>query len=280
MAEMVLTVRDGAHGRELVKQYAAKGVDFIKVSAYSGPSNVPPVLSTDAIREIVDEAHKHGLPVTTHTMDLASLRSVVSAGVDAMEHPQSLAFETNETLPDDLVQQIVRQKIYSVPLIVVSEVYARYLEHPSKLDDPFYIRHAPADIVQELREWVAFQRETPSAVASYAARHQHRLSALRKLIAAGAPIVMGTDKGTVLNFHESGNHVREMEIYVELGMSPMDAIVSATKRGAEVLRKDRELGTIEPGKLADLIVVEGNPLERISSLRNVKMVFKNGVRYK
>jgi imidazolonepropionase-like amidohydrolase len=63
-------------------------------------------------------------------------------------------------------------------------------------------------------------------------------------------------------------------------MTPMDAIVSATRRGAELLKKDRELGTIEQGKVADVIVVDGNPLERISSLRNVKMVFKNGIRYK
>jgi imidazolonepropionase-like amidohydrolase len=204
----------------------------------------------------------------------------LAAGVDAMEHPGMTGPAMRDTLPDDLVQQIVRQRVISVSLLVVGEVYSRYLEHPSRLDDPFYIRHAPADLVQQAREWVAFQRENPAVLGSWAGINQVNRHNIRKLIAAGALVAMGTDKGTTLNFHESGNHVREMELFVELGMTPMEAIVSATRRGAEVLGQEAELGTIEPGKLADLIVVEGNPLERLSALRQVKLVFKGGVRYK
>ncbi len=280
---MELDVRDGAQGREIVREYARRGVDFIKVSAYSGPRNQPPILSTEALREIVDEAHKHGLPVTTHTSSIESVRSVLDAGVDAMEHPTLMADEklSEGEFPDELVGRFVRQNVYSVPLMVVREVYVRYLEHPSRLDDPYYIQHAPAHLVQQAREWVQFELEgNVDAARDRDKGYQLGRRNLKKLIEAGAPIAMGTDKGTTLNFHESMNHVRELEIYVELGMSPMDAIVSATRRGAEVLKKDQELGTIEAGKLADVIVVGGNPLERISSLRNVKMVFKGGVRYK
>ncbi|MFN0178260.1 MAG: amidohydrolase family protein [Gemmatimonadales bacterium] len=280
-AAMALPIRDAAHGREVVAQYAARGVDFIKVSAYSGPANVPPVLSTEALKEIVTEAHRHGLPVTTHTMTNESVQAVLDAGVDAMEHPELMDDATQAELPDAVVQQIVRQKVYSIPLIVAFEVYSRYLDHPSRLEDPFYIRNAPADMVQEAREWVAFQREAnPMVGREWDKRYQLGRRNLKKLIAAGAPIAMGIDKGTTLNFHESANHVRELEIYVELGMSTMDAIVSATRRGAELLKKDAELGTIGTGKLADVIVIDGDPLERISALRNVEMVFKGGVRYK
>jgi imidazolonepropionase-like amidohydrolase len=277
-----LPVRDAAHGREIVRQYAARGVDFIKVSAHGGPHPAPPpVLSTEALREIVTEAHQHHLRVTTHTESVEGVRSVLAAGVDAMEHPEITGGTAADTLPDDVVQQIVRQKVYSVPLIVAIEVYSRYLEHPSRLDDPFYIRHAPADLVQEARQWLSFEREAgPDALRNWNTTYDLMRRNLKKLITAGALIAMGTDKGTRLNFHESANHVRELEIYVELGMTPMDAIVSATRHGAEILGKEADLGTVQAGKLADVIVLEGNPLDRISSLRNVTMVFKGGVRYK
>ncbi len=283
-AAMVLPVRDGAHGREIVADYAERGADFIKVSSYSGPENIPPELSTEALTEIVDEAHARGLRVTTHTSSIESIVAVLDAGVDAMEHPTLVSEEEvgpQGEFSDELVQRFVDQNVYSVSLMVVREVYVTYFEDPSRLEDPWYIRHAPADMVQEAREWVArdLARE-PEALEEHRAGYELGRLNLAKLIAAGAPIAMGTDKGTRLNFHESGNHVRELEIFTELGMTPMEAIVSATRRGAELLGMEDEFGTIEAGKLADVIVVDGNPLEDIWALREVALVFKEGVRYR
>ncbi len=283
-AAMVLPVRDGAHGREIVADYAERGADFIKVSSYSGPENIPPELSTEALTEIVDEAHARGLRVTTHTSSIESIVAVLDAGVDAMEHPTLVSEEEvgpQGEFSDELVQRFVDQNVYSVSLMVVREVYVTYMEDPSRLEDPWYIRHAPADMVQEAREWVArdLARE-PEALEEHRAGYELGRLNLQRLIAAGAPIAMGTDKGTRLNFHESGNHVRELEIFTELGMTPMEAIVSATRRGAELLGMEDEFGTIEAGKLADVIVVDGNPLEDIWALREVDLVFKEGVRYR
>ncbi|MXX56628.1 MAG: amidohydrolase family protein [Gemmatimonadetes bacterium] len=283
-AAMRLPVRDGAHGREIVADYAERGADFIKVSSHSGPENIPPELSTEALTEIVEEAHARGLRVTTHTSSIPSIVAVLDAGVDAMEHPTLVAEEEvgpQGEFPDELVQRFVDQNVYSVSLMVVREVYVTYLEDPSRLEDRWYIRHAPADMVQEAREWVARDLASdPEALAKQRAGYELGRENLAKLIAAGAPIAMGTDKGTRLNFHESGNHVREIEIFTELGMTPMEAIVSATRRGAELLGMEEEFGTIEPGKLADVIVVDGNPLEDIWALRDVDLVFKEGVRYR
>lgn len=283
-AAMVLPVSDGPHGREIVADYAERGVDFIKVSAHSGPENEPPVLSTEALTEIVEEAHARGLRVTTHTSSIESIVAVLDAGVDAMEHPTLVSQEEvgpQSEFSDELVQRFVDQNVYSVSLMVVREVYVTYMEDPSRLEDPRYIRHAPADMVQEAREWVARDlADDPEALEKQRAGYELGRLNLGKLIAAGAPIAMGTDKGTRLNFHESGNHVRELEIFIELGMTPMEAIVSATRRGAELLGLEDEFGTIEAGKLADVIVVDGNPLEDIWALRDVVLVFKEGVRYR
>jgi len=283
-AAMVLPVRDGPHGREIVADYAERGADFIKVSSHSGPENIPPELSTEALTEIVEEAHARGLRVTTHTSSIKSIVAVLDAGVDAMEHPTLVAEEEvgpQGEFSDELVQRFVDQNVYSVSLMVVREVYVTYMEDPSRLEDPWYIRHAPGDMVQEAREWVARDLASdPEALEKQRAGYELGRENLAKLIAAGAPIAMGTDKGTRLNFHESGNHVRELEIFIELGMTPMEAIVSATRRGAELLGMEDEFGTIEAGKLADVIVVDGDPLEDIWALREVDLVFKEGVRYR
>jgi imidazolonepropionase-like amidohydrolase len=92
-------------------------------------------------------------------------------------------------------------------------------------------------------------------------------------------MVVGTDSGTSMNFHVDSTR-REMQLFVENGMTPLQAITSATKYPAMMLKKDGELGTIEPGKLADIILVKGNVLEDIGNLENVVHVIKGGEIFK
>jgi imidazolonepropionase-like amidohydrolase len=89
---------------------------------------------------------------------------------------------------------------------------------------------------------------------------------------------MGTDSGTPMNFHTEALW-RELKAHVDTGMSPARALSAATRVNAQILGKGAELGTIEPGKLADLIVVRGNPLVEITALANVEVVVKDGVVY-
>jgi imidazolonepropionase-like amidohydrolase len=94
-------------------------------------------------------------------------------------------------------------------------------------------------------------------------RHQASFRRARK---AGIPIAMGTDAGTPFNYH--GENAQELERMVRLGMSPMDAIVASTSAAARLLGIEREVGTVEQGKLADLVVIDGNPLKHIALLRD------------
>lgn len=91
---------------------------------------------------------------------------------------------------------------------------------------------------------------------------------------------MGTDTNSFLNFQQEDPNANEVAYMVEMGMSPMDAIVAATRTGAEALRLEKELGTVEVGKLADVIVVAGNPLQNMAALKRVAYVIKGGVRFK
>ena len=102
---------------------------------------------------------------------------------------------------------------------------------------------------------------------------------IKQFIDSGAVMGMGTDSGTPMNFHSEALW-REIKVHVDMGMSPMRAIAAATRINAEIIGKGREFGSIEPGKVADVIVVAGSPLFDITALSHVEVVMKNGVIYK
>jgi imidazolonepropionase-like amidohydrolase len=102
---------------------------------------------------------------------------------------------------------------------------------------------------------------------------------IKQFIEAGAVMGMGTDSGTPMNFHSEALW-REIKVHVDMGMTPQRAIAAATRVNAQIIGKGRELGTIEPGKLADIIVVKGNPLFDIMALSSVETVVKDGTVYK
>ena len=102
---------------------------------------------------------------------------------------------------------------------------------------------------------------------------------VKQFIESGAVMGMGTDSGTPMNFHSEALW-REIKVHVDMGMTPTRAIAAATRVNAQIIGKGRDLGTIEPGKLADIIVVNGNPLFDIIALSHVEVVVKDGVVYK
>jgi len=274
---------DAERGKEIIQTFAARGADFVKISlSGNSPGEPRPVaLSEELLRELVEEAHLHGLKTTSHTMNVPHLRRAVEAGFDALEHPEfTLEAGLGVPIPDDLIQRIVDDGIYCIPLMIAMEIYIIHLQTPEMLQHPGYLRDLPADLVEEAREWVRTESEIPGALQARIDRYEAVKENLRRLIAAGAKIAMGTDKGTRLNFHQHANHVRELQTYVELGMTPIEAIESATRIGAELLGVETELGTVEAGKLADLLVVSGNPAAYITDIGNVHMVFKGGRRWR
>jgi imidazolonepropionase-like amidohydrolase len=103
---------------------------------------------------------------------------------------------------------------------------------------------------------------------------------MRRFIKAGVRFSAGTDTNSFLNFMQEDPMANEMISMVELGMAPLDVIVASTKNGAETVGLGKSLGTIEPGKLADIIVVAGNPLQDMRAMKRIAYVVKGGVRFK
>jgi len=158
-------------------------------------------------------------------------------------------------------------------------LYPATIAFPERLQDPQLKEDFPPDLYKEVMDSFKNWEMLP-----YFQTTDRQMffgdDSVKQWIVSGAVIGIGTDSGTPMNFNFDAMW-REMKVFVDLGMPTIKVISAATRINARLMGKARELGTIEPGKLADIIVVQGDPLnDLVASLSNVKVVIKDGVIYK
>jgi imidazolonepropionase-like amidohydrolase len=220
-----------------VREQVKAGADAIKVmatGAVMAPGNERPGQAQyrpDELRAAVETAHGLGRRVAAHAHGIEGIRNAVAAGVDTIEHGTYLHQDPA------VAAQMAERGTALVPTLKAGALLA---------DPPG--PGIPAEFVEKARE----------------ARDSSGRS-FRLAMEAGVPIAMGTDAATSFNYH--GENADELALMVEAGMTPMQAIAAATATAARALGRDHELGTVQPGFLADLIVVWGNPAIDVSLLR-------------
>lgn len=235
--------------RKLARDNLRLGCDVIKTCASGGggtDKEEPDVrnMTQDEIDAIVDEAHAFKKTAAVHCFTPQAHDMAIKAGADTIEH---MVFHTAES-----IDAIVKAGITVTPT----------LSH--RTDHAISTRRAqgtPKFILDKMKGLQPFCYET-----------------FEKMYAAGVKIAMGTDMGYD---PEMGEGAKELQLYVDLGMKPMHAIQTATKNAAAALKMSADLGTLEAGKFADIIAVDGNPVEKIAVLQeknnNIKMVMKGSV---
>jgi len=233
--------------RKAVRQRYKDGADLIKLTATGGvlslaASGQNPQFTDEELKAIVATAKDYNMTVAVHAHGTEGMKRAVLAGVDSIEHG---------TYMTDEVIELMREKgTYWVPTNMAGEWVAEKAKERGYF--PEIVRPKAAAIGPAIRE------------------------TFRKAHAAGVKIAFGTDSGVSAH----GDNAREFELMVEGGMPPMKAIQSATRVAAQLLRVEDRLGTIEEKKLADVIAVEGNPLEDIRAMHKVVFVMKEGVVFK
>ncbi|MCZ6644417.1 MAG: amidohydrolase family protein [Gammaproteobacteria bacterium] len=238
------TICDGPYDCRRATRYAIKhGADWIKITATGGvlsdsATGLELQMAVDELEEIMTTAHSLGRKVAAHAHGTAGINAALRAGVDSIDHGTFLDKES--------VRLFKRTGAYFVPTMLPGHLVKNSME-----GNPFF---TPA-----IREKV-FK-------ASGASKASVKLA-----YDGGVKIAFGTDTGVT----KHGSNAEEFALLVDAGMSEMDVIRAATVVTAELLERSDELGTIEPGKTADMIAVSGNPLEEISVLEDVKVVIKNG----
>jgi imidazolonepropionase-like amidohydrolase len=233
-------------------------------------------MTIEEVKAIVDEAHKLGKSVVAHAHRSEEIRQGLRAGVDCFEHT---GLATKPGYDEDVLQMIRERNatLYWCPTVEGLFLYEQTKENPERLDDQRLRADLPAEVYKDVRDSIRdvshldyfrlVSRRVPTLANKF-----------RQLRESGVTIVVGTDSGIPLNFHFDSTW-RELKTMVELGMPPMEAIRAATFWPAQML-KQPDLGTIAAGKLADIIVVDGDPLKDMTSLRHIVHVVKDGKVYK
>ncbi len=222
--------------RQVVRQQIVAGAEVIKVIASGGvltPGTSPEQaqMTLDELSAAVDEAKRAGRKVAAHAHGASGMKNAIHAGVHSIEHA---------TLMDEEAASLFeKHAVYMVPTL-------------SALATTGACRRGcgiPDDALEKAKAMTK--------------RHQ---SSFRQAHQRGLLIAMGTDAGTPFNYH--GDNAQELERMVAYGMSPMEAILTSTSAAARLIGIDDQVGTIEPGKQADIVLIEGNPLKKINLLRD------------
>jgi imidazolonepropionase-like amidohydrolase len=238
------TVCDGPYECRKATRHAVKiGADWIKLIATGGvlsdvATGTDQQLTDDELKEIVDTAHALGRKVAAHAHGVDGIVAALRAGVDSIDHGSFTDAQA--------IRLFEKTGAYLVPTLLPGHVI------PDMMDANPYFTEAIKEKVRSV-----------SAAANSNFARSYR---------AGVNIAFGTDSGV----SKHGENAREFALMVEAGMTPMDAIVSATIATAALLNISDESGTIESGKLADIIAVSGDPLEDISVLETVDVVIRAG----
>ncbi|WP_420144324.1 amidohydrolase family protein [Sphingobium sp.] len=261
--------------RVAVSAYLDRGVDFLK---YGGTSHfmMPSLIGFSPRQQkvIVEEAHKRGKMAETHATSSEGLRLAVEAGIDLIQHPEILSRD----YPDDLVALIVTKGTLCAMRsnMVTGAVRQKQIAKRVK---------AQADIAQMPKALTSTELRRRAAMRGDDADIERRNA--ERLVRAGCPVTIATDNylGDAPEYRRSAKSPEQepgegsllaIEGLVELGMTPMQAIVAATRNGARAAGRLKDLGTIEKGKIADLLLLDADPLADIRNIRRLERLFVGG----
>ena len=234
-------------------------------------------LSPEERYAIADEARKAGLHIAVHAGSTEEIRAAAEMRVGSIEH---VGFGRRPAYDEEAVRLMAENRIAWVPTVIHNLLIDVVRDYPERLDNQQLIADLPPDLYQDVRESLRFPSRLGYFFDDSEADRKYRAK-VTQLYNAGVRILIGTDSGTPMNFHYESTW-QEMDLFVRYGIPPMEVIGMATRRQALLYGRYNDLGTIEPGKLADIIVVNGNPLRHMSVLQqnNVIYVIKGGVQYK
>ncbi|MFN8574217.1 MAG: amidohydrolase family protein [Gemmatimonadaceae bacterium] len=247
-------------GRQAVRRYHALGFEQMKL--YS-------LLTPAVVAAICDEAHKLGMTVTGHVPTALSLLAAVDSGQDQIAH-LPIRGEAGSDSVRAIVDALAKHHTVIDPTASWGEILGHAVAQPVATFQPG-VDQLPPVLAQRIRAMGTAGIDTATAHARLA----RSLGIIGALYRAGVPVVAGTDEG-VPGF----SVYREIELYVQAGMSPGDALRAASGTSAQAMRLADQVGTLEVGKAADLIVLDANPLTDISNVRSVRMVMKGGTLYR
>lgn len=265
--------------RAVVQRLKALNVDALKIVRDDlawASTRAMPVMATDVLQAAVEEAHRQKLKVYVHAPELARAKETLRAGVDGLLHGI-----IDEPIDQDFIDLMKKNGALYVPTLGMFEdvadvsAFAKrqapYWDSLGLLPPALYQSYIAGQGAQLFRTLLNNSASTKEHLPVLRAN-------LKKVFDAGIPVVMGTDQGFFGVLLAVATPL-EMELMVEAGLKPADVIQAATINAARMIGRDKEQGSIEAGKVADLLILDGNPLDDIKAVRRINRVVKGGVVY-
>ena len=269
-------VNGAEDGRKKIKKLATAGVDVIKLIDQDQ-------MTPEELKAVVDEAHKNNLKVVAHGHRPEEIRRGLAADVDCFEHT---GLSSAPRYPDDIMEMIAertaqmnRGPLFWCPTVEGLYNYEYVRDNHEKLDNDSWHRGLPDSVITDIKKSIAHPDRLPYFQLT-PSRKPTLETKIKQLLDAGVVLMIGTDSGIPMKFHSQSTW-NELDVWVnEFGIDPMYAIRAATYWPALWMGVADEVGTVTPGKYADIIAVDGDVLRYISLLQDVDMIFKHGKQYK
>jgi imidazolonepropionase-like amidohydrolase len=268
-----VAVKTPEEARKSVDELIRNKPDFVKVRIddFRGARQK---MSPEVYGAAIDEAHKNGYRTAAHIVLLDDAKGVLRAGVDYIAHSVR-----DREVDQEFIRLMKKQHVSYSPTLTRELAVFTYAETPAFFNDPFFLKEADAAEIAKMQEpkLQNTMRTDPSALWY----KEHMAVAMRNLKTvsdAGITIAMGTDSGGGPGRFQGYFEHLELEYETKAGLSPMQALVSATSGAAKTINISKQVGTLQKGKLADFVVLTANPLDDIKNTRAIESVWIGGVR--
>lgn len=262
------TVDDWPEAIPVLDEHIKRRPDILKLTLEERGWGMRPMISKlplPLMEKIIEYYNDHGIRTTAHTAGELRARQAIFAGIDTLAHPVIVG-----PVSDSFAKLMGAKKVPMATTLTIGENYSRLVEHPEYLDQPMYQAIFSEAEIRELKEKTRQQYQERQWTWWMKLMTPVAQENLRKIHEAGGVLALGTDQTNGAAVH------REMELLVAAGIAPSDVIRIATFNAARFLGKEDQLGTIEEGKLADMVLLNTDPSEDINNAKDIHMVIKNG----
>ncbi|PCI51603.1 MAG: hypothetical protein COB49_01435 [Alphaproteobacteria bacterium] len=263
-------IDDWPEAKSTLDDYLARKPDLMKLTYEErgwGARPMIPLLPLDLMQKAIAYANDQGVRTTVHASNEYRARQALSVGIDNLSHPVIVG-----PITDEFARTLAAKQIPMVTTLTIGERYSRLAEHPEYLDQALYQATLTPDEIKKMK--TETRKEYQERVWTWWMKIMTPIAQdnIRKVHEAGGILVLGSDQSSGPSSH------RELELIVASGIPPLEAIRIGTLNAARFLGKDRDMGSIEIGKIADMVLLDADPTVDINNAKAISAVFKSGVR--
>ena len=271
----IIKVNSSEEARALVQKQVPFKPDFIKIWYIVLP-NQSAESTFDIVKAAAEEAHKHNIRVAIHATQLNTAKFAIKAGADILVHG------VDHPVDEDFEKLLLENQVVYIPTLMVSSQYdetfgqtPKFTKEDFSISNPIPLgslmdtKHLQEEVLDQYKNYIQLSAERTKKTMEINAANVKRLAEI------GVDIALGTDAGNIGTLHGSSVY-EELQLMANAGMSNAQLLKAAAYTPYKVIQKEKEFGSIDVGKYADLLLLSGNPLTSIDALKSIEKVFKNG----